>query len=83
MSETALEEQLKNTFVNALFLDIEPSSIENDHDLAEYGFDSFYKLVFLSAIEEEYNIHLEPSDLPADALKTINNVAALVRSKQA
>ncbi len=83
MNMDNLESSLKQTLVNSLFLDVAPEQIADDHDLSEYGVDSFLLLELLSAIELEYNVHLEPSDITAQSLKTVAGLASLIRGKQA
>jgi acyl carrier protein len=81
MSELTLEEQIKELLVERLFLDLEPSQIENDTQLSEYGVDSFLMLELVVAMEEVFAVHFEPSDITAAALRTVSSLATLIRSK--
>ncbi len=81
MSELTLEDQIKELLVERLFLDLEPSQIENDTHLSEYGVDSFLMLELVVAMEEIFAVHFEPADITAEALKTVSSLATLIRSK--
>lgn len=81
MSELTLEDQIKELLVERLFLDLEPSQIEKDTLLSEYGVDSFLMLELVVAMEEIFAVHFEPADITAAALKTVSSLAALIRSK--
>lgn len=81
MSELTLEEQIKELLVERLFLDLEPSQIENETQLSEYGVDSFLMLELVVAMEEIFSVTFEPSDITAAALKTVSSLAALIQAK--
>ena len=81
MSES-MEEALKELIVERLFLDIEPSEIETETELAEYGVDSFLLLELIVAMEEMFEVKFEQSDITADALKSVSTLAELIRSKK-
>ena len=82
MSELTMEDQIKELLVERLFLDLEPSQIENDTQLSEYGVDSFLMLELVVAMEEIFAVHFEPADITAKALKTVSSLATLIRSKE-
>ncbi|NMA21702.1 MAG: acyl carrier protein [Lentisphaerae bacterium] len=82
MSELTLEDQIKELLVERLFLDLEPSQIQNETLLSEYGVDSFLMLELVVAMEEIFAVHFEPADITAAALKTVSSLATLIRSKQ-
>jgi len=82
MSELTLEDQIKELLVERLFLDLEPSQIEKDTHLSEYGVDSFLMLELVVAMEEIFAVHFEPADITAQALKTVSSLATLIRSKK-
>lgn len=77
------EETLKELIVERLFLDIDPSDIEDGVELAEYGVDSFLLLELIVAIEEIFSVKFEQTDITADALKSVDSLAALIAAKQA
>ncbi|NMA43032.1 MAG: acyl carrier protein [Oligosphaeraceae bacterium] len=77
-----MEQQIKELLVERLFLDIEPSDIENQALLSEYGVDSFLMLELVVALEETFAVSFDPSDITAQALKSVNSLAELIRSKQ-
>ncbi len=79
----AIEEQIKELLIERLFLDFEPSDIENSTALSEYGIDSFLMLELVVALEEQFSVQFDPSDITAEAIKSIDSLVALVRSKEA
>ncbi len=77
-----IQESLKELIVDRLFLDIEPSEIDTDTPLAEYGVDSFLLLELIVALEELYDIKFEESDITADTLKSVATLTELIQGKQ-
>ena len=55
MAEETLEDQLKALIVERLFLDIDPSEIETETELSEYGVDSFLLLELVVAMLVQSN----------------------------
>ena len=80
MAET-LEDQLKAMIVERLFLDIEPSEIDTDTELSEYGVDSFLLLELVTAMEETFDVKFAQSDIKAGVLKSVKSLAELLRTK--
>lgn len=78
-----IEETLKELIVERLFLDIEPSEIETDVELAEYGVDSFLLLELIVAIEEMFEVKFEQTDITSETLRSVAALAELVRGKKA
>ena len=79
----AIEEQIKELLIERLFLDFEPSDRENSTALSEYGIDPFLMLELVVALEEQFSVQFDPSDITAEAIKSIDSLVALVRSKEA
>ena len=77
-----LAAQLKELIVERLFLDIKPEDIKDDVELSEYGVDSFLLLELIVAMEEMFEVKFEPSDITAEALKSVQSLTELIRSKQ-
>ncbi|NOY79385.1 MAG: acyl carrier protein [Kiritimatiellaeota bacterium] len=77
-----IQEALKELIVDRLFLDIEPSEIDTDTPLAEYGVDSFLLLELIVALEELYDIKFEESDITAETLKSVASLTELIQTKQ-
>lgn len=77
-----LETRLKELIVERLFLDIDPTEIETETELSEYGVDSFLLLEVILALEEEFGVKFEQKDIKADVLKSVKTLADLIRSKQ-
>ena len=81
MAEETLEDQLKALIVERLFLDIDPSEIENETELSEYGVDSFLLLELVTAMEETFDVKFAQSDIKAGVLKSVKSLAELLRTK--
>ena len=82
MAEETLEDQLKALIVERLFLDIDPSEIETETELSEYGVDSFLLLELVVAMEEMFEGKFEQSDIKAGVLKSVKSLADLIKSKK-
>mgnify|MGYP006274066059 CR=1 FL=1 len=82
MQSEAIASKLKELIVERLFLDISPDEIETDEPLSEYGVDSFLLLEVIVAIEEEFDVKIEQSDIRAETLRSVQTLAELVQSKQ-
>ena len=81
MSE--MEKALKELIVERLFLEIDPTSIEDEVELVEYGVDSFLLLELIVAIEEMFEVKFEQADITSETLKSVTTLATLIRAKQA
>lgn len=77
-----MEQALKELIVERLFLDIDPTEIQDDVELAEYGVDSFLLLELIVAIEEMFDVKFEQADITSETLKSVAALAALVRGKK-
>jgi len=82
MAEIEMEQALKELIVERLFLDIDPTDIQDDVELAEYGVDSFLLLELIVAIEEMFEVKFEQADITSETLKSVTALATLVRGKQ-
>ncbi len=82
MTEENFQSRLKELIVERLFLDLDPQSIEDEVELAEYGIDSFLLLELVVAMEETFEVHFEPTDITAQALKTVKSLHELILSKK-
>lgn len=82
MDAESIAAKLKELIVERLFLDTTPDAIETDTPLAEYGVDSFLLLEVIVAIEEEFGIKIEQSDIRAETLRSVGTLTELVQSKQ-
>ena len=76
-----IRKQIKELLVERLFLDIEPQSIEDGKPLAEYGVDSFLLLEMIVAMEEQFGVTFEQSEITAEVLKSVDSLAGLVEGK--
>ncbi len=79
----SIETSLKELIVERLFLDLDPSEIEDETELAEYGVDSFLLLELIVAMEEMFEVQFEQADITTETLKSVQALAELIRSKKA
>ena len=79
----SIESSLKELIVERLFLDLDPTEIEDETELVEYGVDSFLLLELIVAMEELFEIQFEQADITTETLKAVRALADLIRSKQA
>jgi acyl carrier protein len=78
----SIENSLKELIVERLFLDLDPSEIEDETELAEYGVDSFLLLELIVAMEEMFEVQFEQADITTETLKSVKALADLIRSKK-
>ena len=76
-----IRRQIRELLVEKLFLDIKPESIENEKPLADYGVDSFLLLEMIVAMEEQFGVTFEQSEITAEVLKSVGSLARLVEGK--
>ena len=76
-----MEQQLKELIVNNLFLDIDPSEIDNTTPLSDYGVDSFLLLEVIVGIEEMFNVKFEQTDINAETLESVASMTAAIKAK--
>lgn len=76
-----IRKQIKELLVERLFLDIEPQSIEDEKPLSEYEVDSFLLLEMIVAMEEQFGVTFEQSEITAEVLKSVDSLARLVEGK--
>jgi acyl carrier protein len=77
-----MEQQLKELLVERLFLDLDPSEIETDTALAEYGIDSFLLLELIVAIEEIFGVKFGQEDINTETLRSIGTLRDCIVAKQ-
>ena len=77
-----MDMQLKELLVERLFLEIEPTDIESETELSEYGVDSFLLLELIVAIEEIFDVRFQQADITSDTLKSIATLRQLIESKK-
>ena len=78
-----IQETLKELIVERLFLDVEPTEIEDDVELVEYGVDSFLLLELIVALEEIFEVKFEQTDITSETLKSVATLTELIQSKRA
>ncbi len=81
MTET-VENRIKAMMVERLYMNISPSSIENDKSLINhYGVDSLNLLELVVGIEEEFGIEVDDSEFRVSNFDNVNALAKFVRGK--
>jgi len=77
-----IEDQLKTMIVERLFLQVEPSDIQDDDVLTEkFGIDSVQLFEIVVGAEEVFEITFEDTDFSAELFKDVSSIAAVVRQK--
>lgn len=79
-----LHDEVKNTIIHSLNLNILPEDIGNDVPLFEggIGLDSIDGLELLVAIERVFDIEIDDSDLGGDVLKNVNSLVSFIEAKR-
>ena len=79
-----LHDEVKNTIIHSLNLNILPADIGNDVPLFEggIGLDSIDGLELLVAVERAFDIEIDDSDLGGDVLKTVNSLVSFIEAKR-
>jgi len=80
MTEKEITETVKMILINELKLDKKPEDIKIDsHLINDLGLDDLDDVMFVMALEEEYNIEI--SEIDAQKLTTIKDAVKLVKEK--
>ncbi len=83
MDVNVLKSRLKTMIVERLFLDIEPTDIEDDTPLMEtYDVDSVALFELVVGLEEEFEVAMDEVDFQIDTFQDVNSIAAFVRDKK-
>ena len=79
-----LHDEVKNTIIHSLNLNILPAVIGNDVPLFEggIGLDSIDGLELLVAVERAFDIEIDDSDLGGDVLKNVNSLVSFIEAKR-
>ncbi|MFR9309032.1 acyl carrier protein [Hydrogeniiclostridium mannosilyticum] len=79
-----LHDEVKNTIIHSLNLNILPADIGNDVPLFEggIGLDSIDGLELLVAVERAFDIEIDDSDLGGDVLKNVNSLVSFIEAKR-
>ena len=79
-----LHDEVKNTIIHSLNLNILPADIGNDVPLFEggIGLDSIDGLELLVAVERAFDIEIDDRDLGGDVLKNVNSLVSFIEAKR-
>jgi acyl carrier protein len=81
---TDLNEQVKQTVINALMLDLTPEELGDDDNLSEkLGLDSVGFLEVLTALEEEFGVAIQNPDVTRRSAFTVRKLGEIVVQAQA
>lgn len=75
-----MEDQLLKILGEEMLEPEEP--LQKNSNLFEAGLDSMGIMQLLIAIEDSFEVSIDPVDLSRDNFKTVNSIAELIRSKQ-
>jgi len=84
-SETELKQTIKRLIVERLKLEMEPSEISDTDPLfgEGLGLDSIDALELVLGLEQEFGVKIEDEEVGAEALSSVDTLAAFVREKAA
>jgi len=84
-SETELKQTIKRLIVERLKLEMEPSEISDSDPLfgEGLGLDSIDALELVLGLEQEFGVKIEDEEVGAEALSSVDTLAAFVREKAA
>lgn len=84
-AETELKETIKRLIVERLKLEMEPSEISDSDPLfgEGLGLDSIDALELVLGLEQEFGVKIEDEEVGAEALASVDTLAAFVREKAA
>jgi len=84
-SETELKLKIKRLIVDRLKLEMEPSEIGDGDPLfgEGLGLDSIDALELVLGLEQEFGVKIEDEEVGAEALSSVDSLAAFVRAKAA
>ena len=78
-----LKAKIKAMIVERLFLDVDPTLIEDDAPLMEtFGVDSVALFEIVVGLEEEFGVSMEDVDFQISTFRTVNSIAAFISDKQ-
>lgn len=85
VSENELKETIKRLIVDRLKLEMEPSEISDSDPLfgEGLGLDSIDALELVLGLEQQFGVKIEDEEVGAEALSSVDTLAAFVREKTA
>ena len=82
MTESTIQDQIKNMISNEVIVGVSVDEIGNDVSLiSDLNLDSIQMLALITGLESEFNLVLEDDDLDLENLSTVNRIAAFVEGK--
>ena len=83
IDETSIKQQVKQTIVQALRLDVDPDEIPDDEALFGEGLDadSVATLEIVFALEQEFGIEVEDEELRVELFDSVNSLVTYVVDK--
>jgi len=79
----SIEERIKKVLLGKALKNIDPKEIANSSQLIEFGvgLDSVATLELVVALEEEFQIRIDESEISAETFQTINSMARHITEK--
>jgi len=79
----SIEERIKKVLLGKALKNIDPKEIANSSQLIEFGvgLDSVATLELVVALEEEFQIQIDESEISAETFQTINSMARHITEK--
>ncbi len=79
----SIEERIKKVLLENALKDIDPKEITNSSQLIEFGvgLDSVATLELVVALEEEFQIRIDESEISAETFQTIDSMAHHITEK--
>ena len=82
---TSITRRVKQVFVEALELDIDPDEIDDDEPLfgEDLGADSISSLKIVFALEEEFGFEVDDEDLQVELFNSVQTLSQYIAEKSA
>ena len=84
MPDETIEDKLKVMIVDRLMLNAKPADIGDEDDLIKkWGVESVQLMEIVIGLEETFGVQLGDDEFSIKKFRTVKNIAAVVREKQA
>ena len=84
MTESAIQDKIKNMISNEVLVGVSIDEIGDDASLiSDLNLDSIQMLALITGLETEFNFMLEEDDLDLENLSSVNRLAEFVAKKLA
>ena len=82
MNIMSTEDRIKKILLENVLKDLEPDELQTDSPLIEYGvgLDSVATLELLVALEQEFKIQIDESEITPETFETIDSISKRINS---